>query len=54
MATFPGTGSNALGVKVELLLVGSQAELERWLTTAIRKGARTRGGGSVERAYGAR
>jgi SLT domain-containing protein len=34
--------------------VGSQAELERWLTTAIRKGAKTRGGGSVERAYGAR
>jgi hypothetical protein len=33
--------------------VGSEAELERWLTTAIRKGARTRGGGSVERAYGA-
>jgi hypothetical protein len=32
--------------------IGSPAELERWLTTAIRKGAATLGGGSVERAYG--
>ena len=34
--------------------VGSQAELERWLTTALRKGTATMGGGSVQRAYGRR
>jgi hypothetical protein len=33
-------------------VIGSQAELDRWLTTSLRRVAKTAGGGSVQRAFG--